>query len=364
VRETSVRAMKVLTVNAGSSSLKLHVVRDGEVLATGSGSLDTGDGEIASLADQVGGVDAVGHRFVHGGADHVDPEPVTPALLEDLERLVPLAPLHQPAALRGVEAAGRAVPGVPAVACFDTAFHRDLPAESATYAVPQGWRERFGLRRFGAHGLSFAHASRRAVEMVPDARRVVVAHVGSGASVCAVLDGRSVDTTMGFTPLEGVVMATRSGSVDPGLLLWLLEEGGLTAREVHEGLDRAGGLTALAGTGDHRELEQRLPEPRAALALDVQLRSVAAAVAAMTTSLRGLDVLVLTGGVAQRSSHFLHGLVDRLPHLGVALDRSVDDEVEADVDVSAPWARARTLVLASREELEIAAGAAAVVRAS
>jgi acetate kinase len=356
--------MKVLTVNAGSSSLKLHVVRSGEVLATGSGSLDDGAGEIASLAAEVGGVDAVGHRFVHGGADHVEPEPVTPALVEELDRLTPLAPLHQPAALRGVAAASEALPGVPGVACFDTAFHRDLPAEAATYAVPREWRDRFGLRRFGAHGLSFAHAARRASEMVPGARRVVVAHVGSGASVCAVLDGRSVDTTMGFTPMEGVVMATRSGSVDPGLLLWLLEEGGLSPREVHEGLDRAGGLTALAGTGDHRELEQRLPDAQATLALDVQLRSVAAAVAAMTTSLRGLDVLVLTGGVAQRSSRFLHGLVERLPHLGVGLDRSVDDGVEPDVDVSAPWARARTLVLAAREELEIAAGAAAVVRAS
>ncbi|GAB4063103.1 acetate/propionate family kinase [Angustibacter speluncae] len=353
--------MRVLTVNAGSSSLKLHVVADGEVLAAGDGSLDAGTDEIASLADQVGGVDAVGHRFVHGGAEHVEPEPVTHALVTALEHLVPLAPLHQPAALRGVEAAGRALPGVPAVACFDTAFHRDLPAAAATYAVPREWRERFGLRRFGAHGLSFAYASRRALEMVPDARRVVVAHVGSGASVCAVLDGRSVDTTMGFTPMEGVVMATRSGSVDPGLLLWLLEHGGLSSREVHEGLDRAGGLTGLAGTGDHRELEGRLPDEQAALALDVQLRSVAAAVAAMTTSLRGLDVLVLTGGVAQRSSHFLHGLVERLPHLGVGMDRSIDDGVVPDVDVSAPWARARTLVLAAREELEIAAGTVAVV---
>ncbi len=352
--------VRVLAVNAGSSSLKLRVL-DGEELV---GSADAQRSDLAegvrALLDEHGAVDGVGHRVVHGGSRHVDPELVDDEMLRDLEELVPLAPLHQPTAIEGIRVARDVAPDAPSVACFDTAFHHHLPAAASTYAVPAAWRERFGLRRFGAHGLSYAYASRRAAELVPDVRRVVVAHIGSGASVCAVLDGRSVDTTMGFTPSAGVVMSSRAGDLDPGMLLWLITHGGLDPHEVSAGVDRDGGLTALAGTGDLREIEARLDEPDVRTALDVYLHHLARAVAAMTVSLGGLDLLVLTGGVGERSAVVRAGLADRLAHLGVALDDQ-DDAGDGDHEITAPDASVRTLVLEAREDLELARGVRAVL---
>ena len=357
--------MNVLTVNAGSSSLKLSVLdADDVVLATRESGTDEIGDEIALLLDETGPVDAVGHRVVHGGAAHVGPERVTPALVRDLEELVPLAPLHQPSALAGIRAVDAALPDVPSVACFDTAFHADLPAAAATYAVPQEWRQRFAVRRYGAHGLSHAYASRRAAELVGDrASRVVVAHLGSGASLCAVHDGRSVDTTMGFTPMEGLVMATRSGSVDPGLVLWLLTEAGLSADQVADGLDRRGGLLALAGSKDMAEVVDRAGggDEAAVLALDVYVHRLVGLVAAMTAALGGLDVLVFTGGVGERSDEVRRRTAQRLLHLGVALDEAANATARPDVDVSAAAAAVRTLVVAAREDLEIAGGTRTVL---
>ncbi len=346
--------MRVLTVNAGSSSLKLRVLDGTEVIASDDAGPDAIDDTLRDLLQRSGPVAGVGHRVVHGGSRHIAPELVDDALVADLEALTPLAPLHQPAALAGITAARTVLPGVPSVACFDTAFHHDLPVASATYAVPVAWRERFGLRRFGAHGLSYAYASRRVVELVPDARRVVVAHVGSGASVCAVLDGRSVDTTMGFTPSGGVVMSTRSGDLDPGMLLWLQSHGGLSVEEVLDGVDRHGGLTGLAGTGDVRELEQRTDDPTVRAALDVYVHRLASAVASMTVSLGGLEVLVLTGGVAERSAWVRAHLARRLAHLGVRLDEAREVPTDADTEVTGEGATVRSLVLHAREDVELA----------
>ncbi len=197
--------MRVLVVNAGSSSLKVDVVEAGEIVASYDG-----------LPDTPPGVDAVGHRIVHGGAEFVEPVVIDDGIERRLRDLAELAPLHQAKSLAGLDAARRLLPDVPQVACFDTAFHATLPPAAYTYALPLPWRERWGLRRYGFHGLSHSWASRRAHQLVPTARRVVTCHLGAGASLAAVLDGRSVDTTMGFTPLDGLVMATRSGSVDLG----------------------------------------------------------------------------------------------------------------------------------------------------
>ena len=353
------RGMKVLTVNAGSSSLKLRVLDpDDQVL--GSRDADT-DGDVAAqvaqLLDETGPVDASGHRVVHGGAQHVDPERVTDALLDDLRALVPLAPLHQPAALDGIAVVQAALPRVPAVACFDTAFPAHLPPPAAAYAVPRQWRDRFGLRRYGAHGLSHAYASRRAAEMTNGrAPRVVVAHLGSGASLCAVHGGRSVDTTMGFTPMEGLVMATRSGSVDPGLLLWLITDAGLSPEQVQDGIDRQGGLLGLTGSQDMQEVLARAhDDDDAQLAVGVYVHRLAAGIAAMTASLRGLDVLVFTGGVGERASVIRAAAGDRLTHLGVDVDPARNETAQPDCDVSADRAAVRTLMVAAREDIEIAA---------
>ena len=340
--------LRVLVVNAGSSSLKVAVVEDGRTVSSGDG-----------LPDQPPAVDAVGHRIVHGGADLVDPVVIDPAVETRLRDLVDLAPLHQPKSLAGLAAARELLPDAPHVACFDTAFHATIPAAASTFALPQEWRERWGLRRYGFHGLSHAWASARARALVPDGRRVVTCHLGAGASLTAVLDGRSVDTTMGFTPLDGLVMATRSGSVDPGLLLWLEEHEGMRPHEVADALEHASGLLALAGTGDMREILARDDE-RAHLALDVYLHSLATHIAAMTVALGGLDVLVFTGGVGERAPAVRAGAAARLAHLGVAVDASRNDAVTGsdphDADVSGAGARVRTLVVRSREDLQIAAG--------
>ncbi|MDQ2883056.1 MAG: acetate/propionate family kinase [Actinomycetota bacterium] len=336
--------MSVLVVNAGSSSLKVDLVDGGEALTSFDGLPDT--------APQV---DAVGHRIVHGGPDLVDPVVVDADVERRLRELVELAPLHQPKSLRALDAARRLLPDVPHVACFDTAFHATLAPAAFTYALPRQWRQRWGVRRYGFHGLSHAWAAGRAEQLTPGARRVVTCHLGAGASLAAVLDGRSVDTTMGFTPLDGLVMATRSGSVDPGLLLWLQEHEGLAAHEVAHNLEHCSGLLGLAGTADMRELLGR-DDADAQLALDVYLHRLAGSVAAMTVSLGGLDALVFTGGVGEHAGRVRRCATTRLAHLGVSIDEQLNAAAEPDTDISSRDARVATLVVASREDLQIAAG--------
>ena len=336
--------LRLLVVNAGSSSLKVALVAGGRLLE----SYDR-------LPDEPPEVDAVGHRIVHGGPDFSEPVIVDATVERRLRELVELAPLHQPKSLAGLDAARALLPDVPHVACFDTAFHATLPPAASTYALPRRWRERWGIRRYGFHGLSHAWASRRAQQLVPGVRRVVTCHLGAGASLCAVLDGRSVDTTMGFTPLDGLVMATRSGSVDPGLLLWLEEHEGLSPREVAHVLEHESGLLGLAGTADMRELLGRRDDD-ARLAFEVYLHRLASSIAAMTASLGGLDAVVFTGGVGAAAAPVRRSAAVRLAHLGMRLDEQANADAEPDVDISAADAGVRTLVVRSREDLEIAAG--------
>ena len=341
--------MRVLVVNAGSSSLKLRLVgADDELL--GSRDLEPGDDTEAAIGE-LGEADASGHRVVHGGARFVDPVVIDDAVVGALEELTALAPLHQPPALAGIAALRRALPQLPAVACFDTAFHAGLPDAAATYALPQAWRERWPLRRYGFHGLSHAWAARRA-----GASRVVTCHLGAGASLAAVRDGRCVDTTMGFTPLEGLVMATRSGDVDPGLLMWLLEQTDLSQAEVSEGLVHESGLQGLAGTGDMREVLAAAArgEPPAVLALDVYVHRLRAGIAAMAAALGGLDALVFTGRVGERAPEVRSRTVAGLGFLGVGLDEAANAAAGGDAEIGAAGRPARTLVVESREDLEIA----------
>jgi acetate kinase len=351
--------MQVLVVNAGSSSLKLRLLDpDDEVVW--ARDLDAGSDELADALAEAGEADASGHRIVHGGPDHTSAEVVDDALLADLRALTELAPLHQPPALDALEAVRGARPDLPAVACFDTAFHATLPEPARTYALPAEWRERYGLRRYGFHGLSHAYASRRAAELVDGARRIVTCHLGAGASLAAVLDGRSVDTTMGFTPLAGLVMATRSGDVDPGILAWLLERGEVDAAELGEALERRSGMVGLAGTADMREVLAR-SDDRARLALGVYCHRLRAGIAAMAAALDGLEALVFTGGVGERAAGVRAMAADGLSFLGVRVDASRNEGARGDADVSAPDAVVRTVVVEAREDLEIAAQVRAVL---
>jgi acetate kinase len=348
--------VRLLVVNAGSSSLKLTLLGgDDEVLA--DRELDAPRAKIdraalgEALADGLGEADAVAHRIVHGGERFSAAARVEPGMVEALEELTDLAPLHQPKSLAALAAVSDALPGTPAVACFDTAFHATIPPEAATYALPREWRERWPLRRFGFHGLSHAWIARRVT-----ASRIVSCHLGAGASLCAIRDGASVDTTMGFTPLEGLVMATRSGSVDPGLVLWLLEHEGVTVAELAAALEHESGLLGLAGTADMLEVVAKAErgDDAAGLALDVYVHRLAGSVAAMAASLGGLDALVFTGGVGERSPPVRARACERLGFLGVEVNPALNDQSRQDADISAEGAGARTLVVRAREDLEIA----------
>jgi acetate kinase len=262
--------------------LKLHVIED----------------ESSRRVDTFERADAVGHRVVHGGARFREPALVNDSVLDAIEELRPLAPLHNEPALRAIREAQAALPDLPQVAVFDTAFHASMPTEAATYAVPRPWREDWGVRRYGFHGLAVQSVAEQL-----DADRLVVCHLGGGASVTAVREGRSIETTMGFSPLEGVPMATRSGSVDPGALIYLLRERGLSVDELDQALEHDSGLDALGG----------LEDP---LGFAVYTYRVAAAAAQMAAALRGLDVLAFSGGVGENRSDVREAVAERLRFLG------------------------------------------------
>ncbi|HEY2326103.1 MAG TPA: acetate/propionate family kinase [Gaiellaceae bacterium] len=328
--------MDVLVVNAGSSSLKLRLLdANDELIATGD-SLD-------SLRDMPV-PDAVGHRIVHGGVEFVEAVCIDEDVVARLTALVDLAPLHQPKSLEALAAVSRALPNVPAVACFDTAFHARMPESATTYAIPAAWRERFGLRKFGFHGLSHAYAARRAVELGAGPR-IVTCHLGAGASLCAVDGGQSVDTTMGFTPLDGLVMATRSGSIDPGLILWLQEHAGLTASGVSSALENESGLLGLAGTADMREVLAR-DDDDAKLAFAVYIHRLRTGIAAMTAALGGIDALVFTGGVGENAPAVRDAACAGLEYLGVRDDCVYVIEAREDLEIAAETRR--TLTTSSR----------------
>ena len=356
--------MRVLVVNAGSSSVKLRVLAGDDLL--GERDLDAprsqvdGDELLATLGE-LPTADVVGHRIVHGGTRFRDAVRVDDDVVRALHELTDLAPLHQPKSLAALEATRRALPDTPAVACFDTAFHATLPAAAATYALPARLRERFGVRRYGFHGLSHAYASRRAAELAPGAQRIVTCHLGAGASLAAVRDGRSVDTTMGFTPLEGLVMATRSGSVDPGLVLWLLEHERMRESDLAAALEHESGLLGLAGTADMREVLAR-DDDDARLARDVYVHRLRAGIAAMAAALGGLDALVFTGGVGEHAPEIRARAVDGLSFLGAALDDARNRAVHGDADIGADGADVHAFVVAAREDLEIARQVRAILR--
>jgi acetate kinase len=281
--------LTVLVVNAGSTSLKLHLVAGDE------------SSPVESFVD----CDAVGHRVVHGGSRFVEPVVMDEEVKAAIRELTPLAPLHNSPALDAIDGAQRALPTVPHVAVFDTAFHRTMPQEATRYAVPQQWFD-WGIRRYGFHGLSVEWAASQV-----DVPRLVVCHLGGGSSVTAVLDGRSVETTMGFSPLEGVPMTTRSGSVDPGALLYLLRERGLSVDELDHALEHESGLAALSGTsGDVRDLADD------SIALAVYVHRVAGAIAASAAALGGLDAIAFTGGVGEHSELVRERVSERLRFLG------------------------------------------------
>lgn len=351
--------MRILTLNPGSSTLKAALIVDGATAASETwpaADAVADDHAIQQALDRWGRPDAVAIRFVHGGS-RPEPTPVDEDLIRQLDRLSPLAPLHQPLSIEAARLARKSLPEVPVVACFDTSFHSGLPQAAAQYALPREWTRQNRLRRYGFHGLSCSYAARRAEELldVPQPR-LVCCHIGSGVSVTAIRDGCSIDTSMGFTPLEGAVMATRSGSVDPGLLLHVLGTGEVDLAGLTDTLYHRSGLAGMTGTsGDMREVlaARDAGDPDAALAVAVFLHRLRREIGAVAMSLDQLDAVVFTGGVAEHQPLLIGEIINGLRVLGLHTDPA-RLMATGDRTVSPPAAPVALLVLAAREDLELA----------
>ena len=362
-----VARVKALALNAGSSSLKaaLYDVEPGAALAAPGGALweaavDGGPGAArALLADLPDDVAVVGHRIVHGGARFHAPAPLTEEVKDEVRAMAELAPLHNAAGLEGVAVAEERFPDAAQIAVFDTAFHAGLAPAAHAYAGPHEWLER-GLRRYGFHGINHEYAAHRAAELLGrplDELRLITCHLGSGCSLAAIRDGRSVDTTMGFTPLEGVVMGTRSGSLDPGLVLHLLREEGASVDGLDRVLHHDSGLRGLSGrSGDLREV-LAAGDDRAALALGVYVHRLRFHIGAMLGALGGLDAVVFTAGVGEHAAEIRAAALEPFAFLGLAARRRRNAHAEPDCDVADEGSPVRALVIRAREEWAIARSA-------
>lgn len=353
----------ILTVNAGSGSLKAHLVDPDTEQVTDEVSVaqppDSAEAGAAldDMIDRTDDITAVGHRLVHGGPDVARPVVVDDDVLTAARRAEPLAPLHLPATFALLDRLRERLPDIPHVLSADTAFHRDLPEHARTYALPPEWRERFDLRRYGFHGLSYRWALDRAAAILDRPAgelQVLIAHLGGGCSVCAVRHGSSVDTSMGLTPLEGLVMSKRSGSIDPGMLLWLLDHGGLTVDELTDGLNHRSGLLGLSGgrSEDTRDLVAAGSDPAATLAMRVFTHHARRGLAAAATSLDRLDAIVFTGEIGWDQPEVRTTVCGGLRVLGVPAD--LTGNRSEDGPVSPPGATIPVLVVRPREELQLA----------
>jgi acetate kinase len=353
--------MRALVLNAGSSTLKWTLLDGGTRAVLDGGTEEWHAEDLAACAERVrtviarcGSVDAVGHRVVNGGTKFVAPVELDVAARGELAALADLDPMHMRPALAGVDAVAAALPAVRQFAAFDTSFHATLPAAAAAYALPREWTEKYALRRFGFHGLSVEYSLGRARELLGETpARMIVCHLGSGCSVTAVAAGKSIDTSMGFTPLEGVVMSTRSGSLDPGILLSLMSR--VPADELTDALWHRSGLLGISGvSGDLRQvMATRAQSPRARLAYDAFIWSVRRAVGAMAGVLGGADALVFTGGIGENAGEVRQAVAPALP--GLALDATANGASPDDRLIS-PARSPAALVVHAREDLVILDG--------
>ncbi len=380
----------ILVINAGSSSLKFSVFRDhggGDPVVTINGQIsgigtqpvfEAKDAQRRPLAEKSWGAGepsdrtallsyllswieerlegatliAAGHRVVHGGVRHAAPVLLTSAVLDELDGLVPLAPLHQPHNLAAIRALAEAHPELPQVACFDTAFHRNQPWQAQTFAIPRDLTEE-GVRRYGFHGLSYEYISRRLPEIAPELgdSRVVVAHLGSGASMCAIHGGRSVDSTMGFTALDGLPMGTRCGTIDPGVLIYLMRKG-MDAGAIEKMLYNKSGLLGVSGISNDMRVLLESGDPHAQEAVELFCFRIAKETGALAGSMGGVDAVVFTAGIGERSAPVRARVGDKLAWMGVEIDAAAN-EANA-TKISAPGSRLPVYVIPTDEERMIA----------
>src|SRR5678815_33494 len=299
---------------------------------------------------------AVGHRVVHGGDRYTSAVRINAEVKWTIEELTELAPLHNPPSLDGINAVEQVLPKVPQVAAFDTAFHATLSEAARTYPLPRKWTREWGIRRYGFHGLSHSYCAAQAAKIIGRrGLRLVIAHLGNGASMSAVCDGVCVDTSMGFTPLEGLMMATRSGTVDPGILIYLLRHKGLGVNALDKVLNHESGLLGISGfSSDMRQVLSELPHnPDAGLAVDVYVHYIVKTIGAMAATLGGIDALVFTAGVGERSPEIRKRVCEKLKYLGLEMDPAANENCQPDADIATPSSTVRILVIATREDLTI-----------
>ncbi len=378
--------MRILVLNCGSSSIKYRLFDEERGVAKGIVErIGQQDGDVADhrhglervmedldahLSD--GGLDAIGHRVVHGGEEFVEPALVDSDVIERIRAQIPLAPLHNPANLLGIEVAVELEPELPQVAVFDTAFHRTLPPRAFRYAIPEEMYRDHGVRRYGFHGTSHSFVANEAAVHLGrplDELNMITLHLGNGASATAIERGRSVDTSMGLSPLEGLVMGSRSGDIDPAIVFHLERSAGLTSDEVETMLNRRSGLLGLCGDLDVREVQRRAEagDADARLALDVYGYRIKKYVGAYLAALGSVDAIVFTGGVGENQADIRRRALDGLENLGIAVDDSLNRSVDLSggpVTISAQTSHTAVLVIATNEELEIARQVRQVVEPS
>lgn len=376
--------MTVLVVNSGSSSLKYAVVKpdsgeflaDGIIEQIGSAQVPDHDAALRAAFDELAeqglhldtlGLVAVGHRVVHGGKTFYQPTLIDADLIAKLEELSPLAPLHNPPAILGIEVARKLLPGLPHVAVFDTAFFHNLPEAAATYAIDREVAEQWGIRRYGFHGTSHQYVSRQAAAFLDrpyESLNQIVLHLGNGASASAIAGGRPVDTSMGLTPMEGLVMGTRSGDVDPGIIMYLCRAAGMGVEEIDTMLNRRSGVRGLGGENDFRKLHALIEsgDESAQLAYDVYIHRLRKYVGAYLAVLGRTDVISFTAGVGENDATVRRDALAGLTGLGIEIDEELNVARSREARrISTADSRVTVLVVPTNEELAIARAAAALV---
>ncbi len=389
--------MKILVLNCGSSSVKYKLIDTSteEVLAEGGvekigladgflkfkfhGSKEVKElglvdhnGAVSAvldiLTDQKFGcisslkdIDAVGHRLVHGGTKFSGSVLITDEVKEMVRECYPLAPLHNPANMTGVEAIDALMPGVPQVGVFDTAFHQTMPPKAYMYALPYKYYEEDGLRRYGFHGTSHRYVSQRVCEILgvdPAKQRIITCHIGNGGSITAIVGGKSVDTSMGLTPTEGLMMGTRCGDVDPGALTYLMERHGLSDADIQKIINKESGVAAISGiSNDMREIEAAVNagHERATLALDMYEHRIIKYIGAYAAEMGGVDIIVFTGGVGENQTGVRENVCEPLKFMGVEIDKAVNATVHGtETVISTPASKVKVVVVPTDEELTIA----------
>ena len=396
--------MKVLVINCGSSSLKYQLIDseseavlakglcerigiDGRLTYAAAGKdkivveaampdhtaavsmvlealTKPGTGVVASLSE----IGAVGHRVVHGGEKFSSSTVITDEVLKQIEECNDLAPLHNPANLIGIRACAKLMPGVPMVAVFDTAFHQTMPKKAFIYGLPYAYYEKYGIRRYGFHGTSHSFVSKRCAELcgkAPEDLKIIVCHLGNGSSVSAVMNGKSVDTSMGLTPLEGLIMGTRSGDIDPAIVEFIAHKEGLTLEEVLTVLNKKSGVEGISGiSSDFRDLENAADEgnERAILAQDAFAYRVAKYVGAYAAAMNGVDAIAFTAGVGENDSVIREKVCAYLGYLGLTLDKEANKGRGKEIQLSTPDYTLKAFLIPTNEELAIARETVALVK--